>query len=149
MGTVLGSGTIYIPVEFAKHYALEVSLDEPADYLYAELRWDEVTSNNLYPGGMIYNSINPVSLFADVKVPGRSYSASPLFYITGLGLSVHIDGYSSNIPINYSISITDITQTPVQTPVPEPATWAMLIVGFGVIGGLSRSRRVRTTFSHA
>lgn len=30
---------------------------------------------------------------------------------------------------------------PVVTPVPEPATWFMLIVGFGAIGGAMRQRR--------
>lgn len=33
--------------------------------------------------------------------------------------------------------------------VPEPATWAMMIMGFGLIGGSLRSRRTRTTVSYA
>lgn len=33
--------------------------------------------------------------------------------------------------------------------VPEPATWAMMIGGFGLIGGAMRRRRVGTTFSPA
>jgi hypothetical protein len=33
--------------------------------------------------------------------------------------------------------------------VPEPATWAMMIVGFGVIGGSTRYRRRKTSFSFA
>lgn len=33
--------------------------------------------------------------------------------------------------------------------VPEPTTWAMMIAGFGFIGGSLRSRRTRTTVSYA
>lgn len=32
-------------------------------------------------------------------------------------------------------------------PVPEPATWAMMLVGFGVVGGAMRSRRVTVSFA--
>lgn len=36
-------------------------------------------------------------------------------------------------------------------PVPEPAVWAMMLVGFGIVGGALRRRRatVRTTVSYA
>ncbi len=33
--------------------------------------------------------------------------------------------------------------------VPEPATWAMMIGGFGLVGGAMRRRKVRTTISYA
>jgi hypothetical protein len=44
--------------------------------------------------------------------------------------------------------------TPVTTPggpagVPEPANWAMMIAGFGMIGGAMRSRRGKTSVSFA
>jgi hypothetical protein len=34
--------------------------------------------------------------------------------------------------------------TPVPMPVPEPTTWAMMLIGFGVIGGVMRTRRRST-----
>jgi hypothetical protein len=37
--------------------------------------------------------------------------------------------------------------TPVPMPVPEPTTWAMMLIGFGVIGGVMRTRR-RSTNGH-
>lgn len=42
-----------------------------------------------------------------------------------------------------------ISITPVNAPVPEPATWAMMIGGFGAIGGAMRYRRRKTTVSFA
>ncbi len=33
----------------------------------------------------------------------------------------------------------------VAVPVPEPGTWAMMIAGFGIVGGLARSRRRRAS----
>jgi hypothetical protein len=33
--------------------------------------------------------------------------------------------------------------------VPEPATWAMMIVGFGIVGGSMRYRRRNTTVNFA
>jgi len=33
--------------------------------------------------------------------------------------------------------------------VPEPSTWAMMIIGFGALGMAMRRRRVRTTVSYA
>ncbi|MBM6577743.1 PEP-CTERM sorting domain-containing protein [Microvirga sp. SRT01] len=33
--------------------------------------------------------------------------------------------------------------------VPEPSTWAMMIVGFGMVGGAMRRRRVSTKVSFA
>jgi len=33
--------------------------------------------------------------------------------------------------------------------VPEPATWALMLVGFGLVGGSLRARRGRTTIAAA
>jgi hypothetical protein len=42
----------------------------------------------------------------------------------------------------------DITMTVTQS-VPEPATWAMMILGFGAIGGMMRRKRGTITARHA
>ena len=36
------------------------------------------------------------------------------------------------------------TGLPIAAPVPEPATWAMMIIGFGVVGSVVRSTRRRS-----
>jgi len=41
------------------------------------------------------------------------------------------------------------TFTPVTSAVPEPATWAMMIMGFGVVGYAMRRRRTTVRFSQA
>lgn len=43
-------------------------------------------------------------------------------------------------PVAYSYSIASI---------PEPATWAMMIIGFGAVGSMIRASRRRSTFSVA
>ncbi|ATE67239.1 PEP-CTERM sorting domain-containing protein [Rhizorhabdus dicambivorans] len=39
--------------------------------------------------------------------------------------------------------------TVVPAPVPEPTTWAMMLIGFGIIGGVMRTRRRSTNGRHA
>ena len=39
------------------------------------------------------------------------------------------------------------TYDPVLAPIPEPASWAMMIVGFGAAGAVIRRRRMRTAFA--
>lgn len=56
--------------------------------------------------------------------------------------SFSITEVGSNAAVN--VTITDLS-TPVVPAVPEPATWALMIVGFGAVGGaLRRARKVST-----
>lgn len=51
--------------------------------------------------------------------------------------------YSSNYVTNGAGFTLAIAGTPDAATVPEPAAWALMIIGFGAIGGASRVRRVR------
>ena len=42
-----------------------------------------------------------------------------------------------------------LAQAPTAAAVPEPATWGMMILGFGMIGAAARSRKTKTTVSFA
>ncbi|RYE95863.1 MAG: PEP-CTERM sorting domain-containing protein, partial [Oxalobacteraceae bacterium] len=42
---------------------------------------------------------------------------------------------------DFSNAVDDVSFTRVMTGVPEPTTWAMLVVGFGAIGGALRRKR--------
>lgn len=46
-------------------------------------------------------------------------------------------------------SVGTLTVSAVAAAVPEPATWAMLLVGFGLVGGAARYRRRTTTLAYA
>lgn len=48
---------------------------------------------------------------------------------------LYLGGVTTNGPVNYTLRIS---------AVPEPATWAIMITGFGLAGGALRVRRRRT-----
>lgn len=57
--------------------------------------------------------------------------------------ATQFDGLGTFGIINGS-TIQGQTYRPVGAPIPEPATWAMMILGFGFIGGVLRRRRATT-----
>lgn len=65
--------------------------------------------------------------------------------ITGRALGANLDELTFTQVINGS---QDLTFSATITPVPEPANWALMIGGFGLIGGAAR-RRVRVSASYA
>lgn len=75
-----------------------------------------------------------------------------LWFSTNLGNSLmlldNIEVSAASVPPVMPGPIPDVG--PVTGAVPEPATWAMLIPGFGLIGTTMRRRRtgVRPTFAH-
>ena len=54
-------------------------------------------------------------------------------------------------PGRYSLTISDLSGgTPPAGAVPEPATWAMMLLGFGCVGfSMRRQRRLRTRLTYA
>lgn len=99
--------------------------------------------------------------------PGRSYTAidyvvtptDVLFtsaYFTG-DRNAHFACYPGYVGcVNNAASATArslgwafVSSSDATAPVPEPATWAMIIVGLGAIGGTMRYRRRRMTVTYA
>lgn len=84
---------------------------------------------------------------------GLPHPASPLtFDITGTGLGVlNADDFNGH-PINFAVDIvsagtsgaTGVVGGGLGTPgVPEPATWGLMLLGFGGMGAMLRSNRRR------
>ena len=85
----------------------------------------------------------PVSYFTGA-VPGLNYDFAGQFPKIGDSVRLNLSqslGYSVAGGTGYGsnrLGTAVLTATPA---VPEPATWAMMLVGFGVVGGAMRRRR--------
>lgn len=77
-----------------------------------------------------------LALTADVEQPFTFVA----LYSYGTGAEFYVDLVSANS----EAAITEAT-----APVPEPATWAMLMVGFGAIGGALRRKKARPVQAYA
>jgi hypothetical protein len=55
----------------------------------------------------------------------------------------------SNVGLDVGLEAGTLTFTRVAADVPEPATWAMMLLGFGAIGGEMRYRRRKVRISYA
>lgn len=92
--------------------------------------------DNYAPGG----NVALLTLFGDQLYTGPE--TAPVFSASATPYTL----YDANDPTRqFSLSITGAA-------VPEPSTWAMMIIGFGAVGGAMRARRsgnVRVTFGKA
>lgn len=93
---------------------------------------------------------------ASFGTPGSFKCASAWFSTVhthcdyGDGSSFYIYGHPSNPGVGYSTVETWLIRGDVDGAVPEPGTWAMMLLGFGIVGGALRARRrQRLTVSYA
>jgi hypothetical protein len=77
----------------------------------------------------------------------RNYGYARITTATGTGTSL---GFPATITqLVYENTGASLTVAAVGGAVPEPATWGMMILGFGMIGAAARSRKVKTTVKFA
>jgi hypothetical protein len=109
--------------------------------------FDGVTFQNAQnQGGLFYGYLdgatgfnNRIQLFGAPLFTGNT-SAPTL--LTGEFLLSDIPPNGSPLQPNYRLTVSALTSA-----VPEPASWAMMIAGFGVVGGALRRRRVSVRFA--
>lgn len=94
------------------------------------------------------NLLGSISLGLTASTCGGEYGAS---YCPFEAVGVAFGGTAKSIVFagvaNYVVfdDITFGSVTPGEPTVPEPATWAMMILGFGIVGYSARRRRVKTS----
>lgn len=101
-------------------------------------------------GGTNANAVAARALFSDEKtvdggvhaVITRDYEASVIPYaFVPSGVDRTIPAPPLNAPITYVGNyLPSLVDTDVMSGVPEPATWATMILGFGLVGGALRRR---------
>jgi hypothetical protein len=89
--------------------------------------------------GRLLVTLDNRTLF-DIDSFDRPRAGREMIEVRGSGVPEILDfAYSSRFG---SITLDNIRVTPIESPgIPEPATWAMLIMGFGLVGGALRRRR--------
>jgi hypothetical protein len=127
--------------------------------LYTNL--PNVSGANLLASGSANYSAN--NQWIDVAFTPTSIFANQTYYLvfsgtSGYGLAGSVNnpyalgqtyanpGYQSFTGFDYAFRTYSNTAV---AAVPEPATWGMMILGFGMIGAASRSRKVKTTVTYA
>lgn len=106
----------------------EIALRDPGTYL---------NDNLLYPDGIVFPDVGQTS--AMVSHQGIAFTAN------GLSWRLYSDPSGSHPTTLVSIccySLVNFSITPAATAaVPEPTTWAMMLLGFGAVGYSVRIRR--------
>ena len=111
-----------------------------ADYDYVDISSDVRDGINALTLTLV-NGIKGYTYGYDFKIDGLSYAsgACGVFDTTGCDADSYDQGWV------WSTNIKFKGTSPSSVPggsgaVPEPASWAMMIAGFGMIGGLTRKR---------
>jgi hypothetical protein len=85
------------------------------------------------------------SVFSIDMGPGTVNYRNALFAGTNTAVAQFSDGTSAQVTFSGDVNSTDrfytFNSTPITTAVPEPATWAMMLLGFGMVGATARYRR--------
>lgn len=110
-------------------------------------------SGNLSSSTFTINGMTQASTCQACLLAGEldlSTSNTP-FSFTNFSSSMTLGTLTSSGPVTGPFTITAYTLsfTTLAPAVPEPATWAMMILGFGAVGGAIRYLRRKTTVSYA
>ena len=93
-------------------------------------------------GGQLNNTIGSWQSYfsANAFITGVSFGA-------GSGFGSNFVGYLDNARLSTTGGDTFVVNFEAAQAVPEPATWAMMIAGFGLVGGIARRRKTTVVFA--
>lgn len=93
--------------------------------------------------GVVFTDISGNPLITNVTMTGNTGSATPALSFDSSDIWLNFTGLngSSQQTFTYAISFADDPQA-----VPEPASWAMMVGGFGLMGAALRRKRTSLTF---
>ena len=103
----------------------------------------DITANGNGTRVSIFSNVGGTysSLFTNTIAANSYGNSTPFSGLTAnLGVGDTIDFALNNLG-DYAYDSTGITANLSVASVPEPATWAMMIIGFGAVGSAMRSRR--------
>lgn len=112
-----------------------------ADYDYVDISSYVRDGTNALTLTLI-NGIKGYTYGYDFKIDGVSYAsgACGVFNTTGCDADSYDQGWVWSTNIKFKGSSPSSVPSGGAGAVPEPASWAMMIAGFGMIGGLTRKR---------
>jgi hypothetical protein len=143
--STVSSGVNIKEADWVAMYSVVTSYSVLQDYLGGVAAYDDLGAGSLYGLNLFVNGASSTSL-GGTAVQDINAAAGSIFIIGFTNLTTNpldIDGPDKGIFINafqegQPVLTLDAAPT---TAVPEPATWAMMIAGFGLAGSALRRRR--------
>ena len=110
----------------------------------------------IFNGSSISGLATPFGADNLYYLTGPSFlDGSGLGFTTAAGTNVNLfyqdstPSYRINTTGPFTSSFVTASSAPVRSAVPEPATWAMMLVGFGAVGAATRHRRGKLIVARA
>jgi len=109
------------------------------------LRFGAAQASALYdtasPDTALYNALGSGTLYGSFNLDASDSSSTLTFTLNAAGIA----DLNSAIADHRDFAIAGSLAT--SSPTPEPASWALMLGGFGLVGGAMRRRKVALTFA--
>lgn len=168
--TPLNNATLTVQIEsttnaLGRNFITGISGDVDGDVITGLLALEGPATCPCFPEGFaalggalsisntLYFGTNPFSPGQFLDHGGLGFRSAGTYYnLYGIGDAAYelisfSTASSLNVERDGMDAFTDFSVSDGVAAVPEPATWALLIVGFGAVGGVLRGRRGRTLAS--
>jgi hypothetical protein len=122
-----------------------LSRDDGSSFLFKSIEFSEYFDNGNYQP--FSTDVNFTFTFADgtTGTEKRTFSTDGKYLPTAFAFDVGpLSSLSWNAVTGSGVQFDNITLDDVTAAVPEPASWAMMLGGFGLVGGAMRQRKRAT-----